>query len=122
MAAEDEAGEFVIREFNERMTSAMSMVPQCTLDPDMEKYALGRGFFTTKKGYFGLARMGAAIGDKIAVIRGSEVPFILRSSEEASGDQTWKIIGEAYVHEIMEGQVMAEEAVGNAKSSTICIK
>ncbi|KAF2181726.1 hypothetical protein K469DRAFT_588448, partial [Zopfia rhizophila CBS 207.26] len=42
------------------------------------KIYVGRRFFVTKKGYFGLGPKGATNGDQIAVILGIDVPFILR--------------------------------------------
>ena len=58
-----------------------------------------RSFVTTKKGYLGLAPWGAREDDVVCVLRGGDVPFILREKE----DGYWKLVGEAYVHGIMDG-------------------
>ena len=58
-----------------------------------------RSFITTKKGYLGLAPWGAHEGDVVCVLRGGDVPFVLREKE----DGYWKLVGEAYVHGIMDG-------------------
>ncbi|KAI1082833.1 hypothetical protein F5B20DRAFT_530584 [Whalleya microplaca] len=112
--------EFLCQEY-EKEANAVSRVCPHTLDSGTAKYALGRKFFITEKGYFGLAPAGAKSGDKIAILWGSSTPFVLRSSE-IPDDPRWTILGETYVHGIMEGEVMAEEAAGNVKSSTILIK
>ena len=41
-------------------------------------------------------------GDKVYVIIGADVPFILRKTNDAG----LKIIGEAYVHDIMDGEAL----------------
>ena len=58
----------------------------------------GRSFFTTSCGHIGLGPAAIKVGDHISVLAGSQVPFMLRSS----GDQ-FKVVGEAYVHGIMDG-------------------
>lgn len=83
-----------------------SLVPQDTLPAGIEKYALGRRFFITKKGYFGLGPQKAEPGDRIAVMLGTGVPFVLRRCSTAEGKRGWKIMGECYVHGIMQGEVI----------------
>lgn len=56
----------------------------------------------TKKGYLGLVPKGAQKGDRVAVRMGSETPFILRK-RSAGG---FEVIGETYVHGIMDGEVI----------------
>ena len=40
-----------------------SMVPRATLEPGVERYALGRRFFITRKGHFGLGPANTHPGD-----------------------------------------------------------
>jgi hypothetical protein len=42
-------------------------------------------------------------GDKVVVLFGAELPFILRQDK----DGHYQVIGEAYVHGVMDGEVMA---------------
>ncbi|KAF0322271.1 heterokaryon incompatibility protein [Colletotrichum asianum] len=84
-----------------------SIIPQLEerdADFQLEKYALGRRFFITKKGYMGLAPAGAETGDNVVVLFGSHVPFILRGRE--AGD--YEVVGETYVSGIMKGEVLKE--------------
>ena len=61
----------------------------------------GRRFFRTKKGYMGLGPKDIRNGDTVSVLRGGQVPFILRKL-----DETYMLIGESYVHGIMNGEAM----------------
>lgn len=47
------------------------------------KYALKRRFATTRKGYYALVPEKAAVGDKIAILKGSNVPFVLRAQGQS---------------------------------------
>ena len=60
-----------------------------------------RSFVTTSKGYLGLAPWGARKDDVICVLRGGDVPFVLREKEQEHG--YWELVGEAYLHGIMDG-------------------
>lgn len=62
--------------------------------------SLGRLPFVTRKGHLGLSSVRIASGDVIAVILGSQVPFVLRSHSEGK----YQVIGEAYVDGIMDGE------------------
>lgn len=81
-------------------------------DFQLEKYALGRRFFITEKGYMGLAPAGVQTGDKVVILFGSHVPFILRGRE--AGD--YEVVGETYVSGIMKGEVMKEFDEGKCKA------
>jgi hypothetical protein len=63
-----------------------------------------RSFFITEKGYLGLGPSGTTAGDVVCVLRGGNVPFVLRKSDGRS----YNLIGEAYVHGIMDGNVVRE--------------
>ena len=62
--------------------------------------SLGRLPFITKKGSLGLSSVHIASGDVVAVILGSQVPFVLRSH----GEGRYQVISEAYVDGIMDGE------------------
>jgi hypothetical protein len=98
-----------------------SLVPQDTLEAGIEKFALGRRFFITKKGYFGLGPQKSEPGDRIAVLFGSGVPFVLRKCPSRSGTRAWRIIGECYVHGIMQGEVIRKWELGSAESQMLLL-
>jgi hypothetical protein len=62
---------------------------------------LYRSFIVTEKGYLGLGRNSTQPGDIVCVLRGGNVPFILRRK----GNGYYELVGEAYVHWIMDGSV-----------------
>lgn len=67
---------------------------------DINGKSLGRLPFVTKRGHLGLSSEHIMSGDTIAVILGSQVPFVLRSR----GDGKYQVISEAYVDGIMDGE------------------
>jgi hypothetical protein len=69
----------------------------------------GRRIFISEMGYMGLAPMTARPGDAVCILFGGHVPFILRERENSEH----AMIGECYVHGIMDG-----EAMGNTKNIT----
>jgi hypothetical protein len=64
-----------------------------------------RRFIRSTRGYIGLASTNVQLGDKIALLEGGAVPFIVRIKEDAAVRDHTKaeLIGEAYVHGIMSG-------------------
>lgn len=60
------------------------------------------------KKLFGLAPMKAEEGDLICILFGCSVPVILRRHYE-DGDEFYRLIWEAYVHGIMDGEALAGE-------------
>lgn len=57
--------------------------------------------FRTRKGYIGLTTTRQVrVGDRIAIVRGGQVAFVLRPA----GGDTWLLVGETYVHGIMDGE------------------
>jgi Heterokaryon incompatibility protein (HET) len=60
-----------------------------------------RGFFLSKQGYMGVARYDVTEGDRICILHGGQVPFILRQ------EGTYHLFkGECYVHGLMDGEGM----------------
>jgi hypothetical protein len=62
-----------------------------------------RRFAITEKGYFALVPRGTREGDEVVVFKKACVPFILR---RVNGGDGYTLLGEAYVHGIMKGEVM----------------
>jgi len=61
-----------------------------------------RGFFLSKQGYIGLARYEVREGDKICILHGGQVPFILRQEGRY---HVFK--GECYIYGLMNGEGMS---------------
>lgn len=60
-----------------------------------------RRFFWSQRGYMGLAPPSAQVGDKVCVLVGCGIPFILREKTSY-----YQFVGESYVHGIMNGEIM----------------
>ncbi|KAM0334497.1 hypothetical protein ACHAQA_001526 [Verticillium albo-atrum] len=60
-------------------------------------------FFRTERGYLGLGSKDLRAGDRLCVLLGGALPLLLRESDQHGGFQ---YIGGAYVHGIMEGEVV----------------
>lgn len=69
----------------------------------------GRRLARGANGYLCLVPAAAVEGDVIMLAKGGRVPLVLRSNEQDGGDRYWKIVGEAYVHGIMDGKDWDEE-------------
>ena len=64
----------------------------------------GRKPFCSADGFVGLVPAHAQLGDVVAIVDGADIPFVFRSHSEKGQDQYWQLIGEAYVHTIMDGE------------------
>ena len=64
-----------------------------------------RRLFATRGGYLGKGTQALREGDEIWLLKGAEVPFILR---KVAGTNRHRLVGHAYVHGIMYGE-MAEK-------------
>ncbi|OIW25713.1 HET-domain-containing protein [Coniochaeta ligniaria NRRL 30616] len=65
----------------------------------------GRRMFRTRKGYFGITAQSLHQGDCVWVLAGADTPFVLSRLQ----DENWRVVGEAYVFGIMNGEVLAGE-------------
>ena len=63
--------------------------------------APNRKFFTTTKDLIGLGPRSMCKGDIICILSGGRVPYVLREERDHH-----RLIGEAYVHGLMEGQAV----------------
>jgi hypothetical protein len=68
----------------------------------------GRRFCITQGGYMALVPPLAQAGNLVCVILGVEVPYLLRLSSRQPGDSPplYELVGECYVHGIMDGEKM----------------
>lgn len=72
---------------------------------------INQAFFITTCGYIGLGPPNLRIGDEIWVLSGGQVPFVLRRHIGRGGLISFEtdrrsFIGDAYVHGIMQGEVI----------------
>jgi hypothetical protein len=68
---------------------------------------LNRRLCWTQKGYLGLAPRYTRPGDIVCVFMGSAVPFVVRPREDGRS----LLVGECYVHGVMDGQLADDESV-----------
>jgi len=65
---------------------------------------VGRCFFSTNKGYVGLAPVGTQIGDVVCVLLGSNYPLVLR--EISADPPCWQVVGACNVPGLMSGEAI----------------
>ena len=70
---------------------------------------IGRRFFVTKKGYFGIGPAELEEGDEIYILAGGKHPFALRPSFGTQPD-TFELVGDCYVHGIMDGEAVFDQS------------
>jgi hypothetical protein len=63
-----------------------------------------RRMMVTSRGYVGIAHNQSQVGDSIVLLKGATIPMILRKCEGG-----WRLIGEAYVQDIMNGEFWNEQ-------------
>lgn len=80
-------------------------------------YVSGRVFIVTENSRLGLAPWTTFPGDRIWVIRGMSVPVIVRPDE---GRQV--LLGESYVHGLMEGQALEMVSSGILADEELIIR
>lgn len=71
-------------------------------------YAFERRFCVTEKGYLGIVPPKIEVGDSIYVVFVAQTPYILRSAE---GDDSYRLVGECYVHGLMVGEAITIQSV-----------
>lgn len=83
-----------------------TLIPTC---------AVGRRLCVTKLGYIGFVPPLASEDDVICLIQGAQVPFVLRPAQ-ISGSYSvspsvrkYQLVGEAYVHGVMDGELIGRE-------------
>jgi len=79
---------------------------------DIKTATRGRRFFNTQKGYFGFGPGKCKIGDLVVVLAGGRVPYTIRPAPESArapaimpSMKCYTILGDSYVHGIMDGEV-----------------
>ncbi|KAL1646060.1 hypothetical protein SLS58_003480 [Diplodia intermedia] len=99
---------------------------------EMVEPASGRVMFITRRGALGLCPIGTKSTDRPVVLFGGKVPFILRKIREedvpdravvdgermGDGVDEWKLIGESYIHGLMDGSRF-EKLLDEGEESTV---
>jgi hypothetical protein len=62
-----------------------------------------RLFLTQEESFIGKGPQSMGVGDKLVLVSGAQVPFILRRLE-AEGAERWRFVGQAYVYGVMHGE------------------
>ncbi|CAN9346683.1 unnamed protein product [Alternaria alternata] len=68
-----------------------------------------RALITTETGYLGLAPAAVRQGDVVAILFGCRFPMVLRPYL----DDMYQVIGECYIHELMDGEILSQERDGH---------
>ncbi|ORY03561.1 hypothetical protein BCR34DRAFT_573432 [Clohesyomyces aquaticus] len=71
-------------------------------------------YFVSESGYLGIGSSAVVPGDLVVLIFGCGMSYLLRPD----GSGKHRLIGDAYVHGIMEGELMAQSYA--TQSFTIC--
>jgi hypothetical protein len=64
-------------------------------------------FVSSNNNYIGLAPRAAQVGDFICILYGCTVPVLLRRQEDMNGKEYFQVVGESYVHRMMDGEALA---------------
>ena len=67
-------------------------------DPAVDR-CMWRSFLVTKRGYFSIGPRKTCVSDLVCIFRGAHAPFVLRPRD----DGCYGLVGEAYVHGVMDG-------------------
>ena len=82
----------------------------------------GRRLFYTSKGYLGLGPALLQAGDLVCVLAGGAIPFVLRQDSRSSpSKRRFTLVGEAYVHGTMHGEVAQQCAAKNSSTVSFTI-
>jgi hypothetical protein len=83
---------------------------------DVQQSSANRTFFCTEQGHIGLGPWIMEIGDECWLPLGSTVPFVLRPVAE----RRYKVLGQAYVNRIMEGEAVECLSEGDFEEIVLC--
>ncbi|MCJ1426953.1 hypothetical protein MMC29_004856 [Sticta canariensis] len=71
-----------------------------------DRVNLGMRLVTTERGHVGMALETVERTDVVAVLLGCSTPMVLRPVQGDAGYLKWKVVGECYLHGIMNGEAM----------------
>lgn len=73
-----------------------------------KKYYPQRQLFRTEAGYLGLGPLSLAAGDEVWIINGARTPFILRPVADEGIKVAFELVGECYIHGVMNGEAASD--------------
>lgn len=88
----------------ERVAADLPQPMWYALSSAIASVVIDKALFVTKNGYIGLGHDGIQVGDKLCILYGGEVPFLLRAT---SPGECYTFLCEAYVHGLMDGEALA---------------
>ena len=115
---------FVANHYKENVGTPLTKAHDALVNKFMQRVqevVLNRRLIKTKRGRLGLAPYRAKKEDAVGILFGCSVPVLLRQHEDADTlEGYFKIIGECYIHGIMDGQAveMARRKSGNVTLPT----
>ena len=87
---------------------------------DLSLACKGRCFFVTESGYCGVGPWIMKADDECVLIRGARVAFLLRSVQDRYREsKQYRVLGEAYLHGIMDGELVREPQDVNWQSVSL---
>ena len=95
----------LLRRPADQLTSAELEV-QVTMRTALNYALLYRKLCRTEQGFLGMVPASSMVGDKICVLCGSQVLHVLRLKTRSCDVAAYAYVGEAYVHGLMDGEVV----------------
>jgi hypothetical protein len=118
---EDKAEEeTVIETFHEEVNARLSAIKAQSDDVQFQisaKAGHGSSLFVTEKGRLGIASVTLEVGDEAWALAGGHVPLILRPT--GTSEDEFQLVGEAYIHGMMQGEVVADIRQDGVKTMVI---
>jgi hypothetical protein len=90
-----------IIELGEKLPKSMDIMIEQIAASFRSAY-VGRRMFRTKENHLGIAAESIEADDQIWILPGAAAPMVLRKVD----DENWKLVGEAYVYGIMNGELV----------------
>jgi len=91
-----------------------------TADTSINAATLGRRLVVGLD-YLGLGPAEARVGDVMVLLRGGVTPFVLRPGSRHTKEHTYEIVGDAYIHDMMDGQNISKGRIGHPPWNTFSL-
>ncbi|KAF2785869.1 HET-domain-containing protein [Melanomma pulvis-pyrius CBS 109.77] len=82
------------------------------------RHLFNQRFIRTESGKIGLASAVTQVGDMSCIFVGVSVPFVLKESP----NERYKLVGECYIHNVMDGEMMAGLDAGEFEEKIIVLE
>jgi hypothetical protein len=114
----------LILQYKGQRSRTYTPVDLAAFNGNWQRYARGvqyacryRRIFRTQKGSLGLGPACTRIGDRICVLKGGEVPYILRPAGES-----FYFLGECYIDDIMRGELFRGSGIDRPELKMLSLK